>query len=92
MEEQLVSLEVARLLKKKGFCNGSTHYYSNLNSKQELHKNDNGAVYINGMELDFIESPTQSLVQRWLRDKHGFFVLVELDSIGLYPHIYIMVN
>lgn len=88
MEEQLVSLEVARLLKEKGFCNGSTHYYSNLNSKQELHKNDNGAVYINGMELDFIESPTQSLVQRWLRDKHGFFVLVELDSIGLYPHIY----
>lgn len=48
MEEQLVSLEVARLLKEKGFCNGSTHYYSNLNSKQELHKNDNGAVYIKG--------------------------------------------
>lgn len=67
MEEQLVSLEVARLLKEKGFCNGSTHYYSNLNSKQELHKNDNGAVYINGMELDFIEAPTQSLVQKWLR-------------------------
>ena len=88
MEEQLVSLEVARLLKEKGFCNGSTHYYSNLNSKQELHKNDNGAVYINGMELDFIEAPTQSLVQKWLRDEHNFFVLVELDCIGLHPHIY----
>ena len=35
-----------------------------------------------------LEEPTQSLTQRWLRDKHGFFVLVELDSIGLYPHIY----
>lgn len=57
MEEQLVSLEVTRLLKEKGFYNGSTHYYSNLNPKQELHKNDNGAVYINSMELDFIEAP-----------------------------------
>lgn len=74
MEEQLVSLGVARLLKEKGFCNGSTHYYSNLNSKQELHKNDNGAVYINGMELDFIEAPTQSLVQKWLREEHNMFV------------------
>lgn len=88
MEEQLVSIEVARLLKEKGFCNGSTHYYSNLNSKQELHKNDNGAVYINGMELDYIEAPTQSLVQKWLRDKHGFFVLVGLDHKGLYYHMY----
>ena len=28
-----------------------------------------------------------TLAQRWLRDKHGFFVLMELNSIGLYPHI-----
>lgn len=30
----------------------------------------------------------QSVVQKWLRDEHNFFVLVELDCIGLYPHIY----
>ena len=73
MEEQIVSLEVARLLKEKGFCNGSSHYYSNIFSEQ-LHKNDDGAVHINGMELDFIEAPAQSLVQKWLREEHDMFV------------------
>lgn len=29
----------------------------------------------------------QSVVQKWLRDKHGFFVLVGLDHKGLYYHI-----
>lgn len=47
MEEQIVSLKVAKLLEEHNFCNGSSHYY----------------------------------------DKHGFFVLIELNSIGLYPHI-----
>lgn len=27
--------------------------------------------------------PTQSIVQRWLRDKKGVIVLVTLDSIGM---------
>lgn len=26
------------------------------------------------MELDFIEAPTQSLVQKWLREEHNMFV------------------
>lgn len=47
----------------------------------------NGVLYLNGLDVNYIEAPTQSLAQRWLRDKHGFFVLVELNSIGLYPHI-----
>ena len=50
--------------------------------------NDDGVLYLNGLDVNYIEAPTQSLAQRWLRDKHGFFVLIELNSIGLYPHIY----
>lgn len=87
MEEQIVSLKVAKLLEEHNFCNGSSHYYSNIFSEQ-LHKNDDGVLYLNGLDVNYIEAPTQSLAQRWLRDKHGFFVLVELGSIGLYPHIY----
>lgn len=79
MEEQLVSLEVARLLKEKGFCEGSTYFYSNLNSTQEL-VNNHGSFYINGMELDYIEAPTQSLVQKWLREAHKVMVLVDFDA------------
>lgn len=83
MEEQKVSLRVARLLAVHKFCNGSTHYYSNLNSKQELHKNDNEALYLNGLEIDYIEAPTQSLAQKWLRDEKGVIVLVTLDDVGM---------
>lgn len=79
MEEQIVSLKVAKLLEEHHFCNGSSHYYSNIFSEQ-LHKNDDGVLYLNGLDVNYIEAPTQSLAQRWLRDKHGFFVLVELDS------------
>lgn len=86
MEEQIVSLKVAKLLEEHNFCNGSSHYYSNIFSEQ-LHKNDDGVLYLNGLDVNYIEAPTQSLAQRWLRDKHGFFVLIELNSIGLYPHI-----
>lgn len=30
MEEQIVSLKVAKLLEEHNFCNGSSHYYSNI--------------------------------------------------------------
>lgn len=75
MEDTLVSLETARLLMERGFCEGSTHFYNNLNSKQELIDNK-GAYYINGMVLDYIEAPTQSLAQKWLRDVHQVNVFI----------------
>lgn len=43
MEEQIVSLKVAKLLEEHNFCNGSSHYYSNIFSEQ-LHKNDDEVV------------------------------------------------
>lgn len=79
MEEQLVSLEVARLLEEKGFCNGSAYCYNNF--KQELHRNGNGSIYINGLEEDYIEVPTQSLVQKWLRETKETIVLVDYNMV-----------
>lgn len=79
MEEQLVSLEIARLLEEKGFCNGSAYYYDNF--KQELHRNGNDSIYINGLEEDYIEVPTQSLVQKWLRETKETIVLVDYNMV-----------
>lgn len=73
MEEQIVSLKVAKLLEEHNFCNGSSHYYSNIFSEQ-LHKNDDGVLYLNGLDVNYIEAPTQSLVQKWLREEHNMFV------------------
>ncbi|QIN96414.1 hypothetical protein DAC17_115 [Bacteroides phage DAC17] len=82
MEEQIVSLRVAKLLAEHDFCNGSSHYYSDIPPEQ-LHKNDDGALYLNGLDVNYIEAPTQSLVQKWLRYEKGVIVLVTLDDTGM---------
>lgn len=56
MEEQIVSLKVAKLLEEHNFCNGSSHYYSNIFSEQ-LHKNDDGVLYLNGLDETILKHP-----------------------------------
>ena len=66
MEEQLVSYETAVLAKEKGCkCKGQGHY----NNKGELC----GFQYYEWADEDFgdVEAPTQSLLQKWLRDEHN---------------------
>ena len=99
--ENLVSFETAKLLKEKGFTDtigiiNGKHYY---NYKGEL----------DGDQLDFIKaslkkenltlvdnypSPTLSLAQKWLREKHNIYVLLEetqtfslITGIGFYYKI-----
>ena len=79
MEEQVVTLEVARLLKEKSFVNGSQAFYNANNGVFYVQT----SVYINGLDEEFIEAPTQALAQKWLRDSKGILVLVVLDSRGL---------
>ena len=71
MEEVIISFESAKLLHEQRFCNGCYHYYD-VKTK-ELVKNISGsgnlAVYINGLCDGLIEAPTQSLVQKWFREK-----------------------
>lgn len=70
MEDQLVDTEVAILAKQKGFdelCDwtqeGSVYY----KSYKPLRNSDDKTQ---------IALPTQSLLQRWLREKHRIVVLV----------------
>lgn len=72
MEEQVVTLEVARLLKEKSFVNGSQAFYNANNGVFYVQT----SVYINGLDEEFIEAPTQTLAQKWLRLKHRFFIVV----------------
>ena len=71
MEEQIVSFETAEKLGKIGFINGSRYYYDV--DTQQLIYND-GAIYINGLHDFFIEAPTQSLAQKWLREVHNIVI------------------
>jgi hypothetical protein len=76
MKEQLVSFYTAKLAKDKGFdweC--SLMYASNGNICDKVYDFDNWCF-----------APTQSLLQKWLREKHGIIVFVKID---LPKHFYI---
>lgn len=94
MKEQLISLETAKLAKEKGFEWGCYHHYDG--GKLIAHWLENGSdtdiefrvdledllenynhKYYKG---DLQSAPTQSLLQKWLRDVHGISVLATLDD------------
>lgn len=89
MEDTLVSLEVAKLLKTKGFSAGSNHYYdTSVQFGEDAHPvlnlcNGNIACYVNGLSPYIIEAPTQSLAQKWLRDTKSKIIIVDVDFTEL---------
>jgi hypothetical protein len=86
MKEEIISFTVAKLAKEKGFANKYPHrlrrdYYNHLGGL-------NGDVteyikaYLNGKdtgEYTTIDAPTQSLLQRWLREEKGVFISVDVN-------------
>jgi hypothetical protein len=73
MEDQLITFETAKLAKEKGFNEGLIG----------MSRGDS-ASYRKG----FIEilAPTQSLLQRWLREVHKFIVEVSFDFTETYTY------
>jgi hypothetical protein len=63
MKEQLISFETAKLAKEKGFDNDSANYYVT-----------SGRLNVVNGE-DMFDAPTQSLLQKWLREKHDINVV-----------------
>lgn len=78
MEEQLISFETAISAKEKGFFNGGLRDYYDI--KGNLIYKDNHNKFIS---YD-ISAPTQSLLQKWLRERHKIYILVYVmeDSDG----------
>jgi len=87
MKEELVTFKVALLAKDKGFENTE---WSKLGRNYYNHK---GEVNGNCIELvkavcrkedteEFrtIDAPTQSLLQRWLREEHNIFINIGIDQ------------
>jgi len=85
MQEELITFETAKLAKEKGldleFCNVGWHGdFGDL-------KGDNypflgtysfyKSIYCNNKDEYQIQRPTQSLLQKWLREIHNIHLLVE---------------
>ena len=90
MKEQRISFETAKLAKEKGFNEKSNHLYcigyASLKEDKQLKTNyvydDNGTIM--GTTLRTVDksqphlalAPTQSLLQKWLREKHGLQIFL----------------
>lgn len=94
MKEQFVSFQVAKLAKEKDFNVETLHFYCKNRTcdyiktpyKYSFEVNANQERLING-EIDNFgygitwSAPTQSLLQRWLREVHNLFVQAEIEMI-----------
>jgi len=94
MEEQLITFETAKLAKEKGLCD----YFENASSKTKYvmaFYSEDGETYKevefqleDCVILDRYYRPTQSLLQKWLRDVHKIHVdIKEWELINWYFYI-----
>ena len=91
MNDRLVSLEVAKLLKEKGFdevwCN---HIYcigyNTIPEDNELLECD----WRNNVKGQFhlALAPTQSLAQKWLREKHEIYLAVLSNNENAHRYVF----
>lgn len=91
MEEVLISLETAKLAKEKGFDEQTIFYYHSFglltNPLDQIDPESVSAISWNKTD-DCYSAPTQSLLQKWLRDVHLLHVDVEIGNSGIYVNIF----
>ena len=80
MEEQLITFETAKLAKEKGFSINTTEYWEYQASGPERYKfiteDSPGATWVNDDLKNRICISTQSLLQKWLREKHNIHIRI----------------
>ncbi len=86
MTEQLISFETAKLAKEKGFFD--KNIYGDVRLSQAVFYDKHGLQYDirevfedKGIEVELCyNAPTQSLLQRWLREAHGIYIELIIDA------------
>lgn len=77
MEEQLISIETAKLAKEKGFDVETRDFLQYRSYRDGYKPFDNSDPLIRCYpEKGDLYRPTQSLLAKWLREKHNIIVLV----------------
>ena len=91
IEENHVSFDTAKLLKEAGFdvpCRGvyvtdRTGYYEFREYDNKQTKDDLCWNTEDGFQYEYL-APTRALAARWLREKHGIHVCIDVDASGWY--------
>ena len=93
MKKQPISFETAKLAKEKEFDIKTTHYYLVDEKKHIL--NISKEYSIEGLNWNVrstrISAPTQSLLQKWLREVHDIDISIRLNQFG-YGYMYAINN
>lgn len=77
MHEEICTYEVCKLAKEKGF-NVPTHFAYNENCRKAMYMEL--CLNRNTKDSRSISAPTQSLLQRWLREEKGYYVYPFFDN------------
>jgi len=86
MEDQLIEFETAKLAKEKGF-DESTEYKFQYNEETFGVRREKGIPLSYASGCSQCSQPTQSLLQRWLREVHNIEVEPKLND-KLYRRLY----
>ena len=98
MQEQLISFEIAKLAKEKGFpqLDCQSYLLVNFNECVTLDILDQSVNLLTIGDLigykvnnKTVSAPTQSLLQKWLREKYHLIIIVEYQyEYGSTPYSY----
>lgn len=75
MTDQLISFETAKLAKEKGFISRSPYYQIDDADEIDLVDMKGFPLHSNNEEGEYWEAPTQSLLQKWLREVHNIHII-----------------
>lgn len=84
MKDEIISFETAKLAKEKGFNEATSIYYC---TNGEINGTKMG---MGGLPNNYhgYAAPTQSILQRWLRETKDMWVTVMFDAVTYYVSIY----
>jgi len=88
MTDQIISFQTAKLAKEKGFDWGVFEYFNldNVFTKEKQAINDGYICNINYNDRytqpNAFSAPTQTLLQKWLREKHNIHIEVQKHPSG----------
>jgi len=83
MKEPLISFEIAKLAKKKGFVEPCRTKYIVMKTKTK--QQTNRIRVSSTVKSNWYLAPTQSFLQQWLREKHEIYVNIMVYNI---PFLY----
>ena len=87
MTEELITYETAKLAKEKGFNWKVQNYFKIGVISKPIQQEKCNLQNINNVGISVISVPTQSLLQRWLREEHMIYIMIGHNINGYFGEV-----